>query len=137
MTASTHCARPGCGGAVAAWLTYDYRERTAWLDDAATSSEGDRWALCSGHTDGFRVPRGWTCRDRRRGPRAATAPARLVAPERAAEAALAPGVSGGPEAPPPQRAVAVGVRVEPRAKGHRRGPRRVGASVRRPRPLSP
>jgi hypothetical protein len=116
MTASTHCARPGCGGGVAAWLTYDYRERTAWLDDAETSSEGDRWALCSGHTEGFRVPRGWTCRDRRRGPRAATGPARLVAPERAAEvamaaepaeAALAPVVSGGPEAPPPQRAVAV------------------------------
>src|SRR5579859_1235185 len=115
MTASPHCARPGCGGGVAAWLTYDYRERTAWLDDTATSSQGDRWALCSGHTEGFRVPRGWTCRDRR-GPRAATGPARLVVSERAAgaadaahaaEAALAPGVSGGPEAPPPQRAVAV------------------------------
>lgn len=59
------CARPGCQGQTAAWLTYDYAGQRVWLDDAPTGAGGDQWALCSGHAGRLRVPRGWTRVDRR------------------------------------------------------------------------
>ena len=42
------CARPGCQGQTAAWLTYDYAGQRVWLDDLP-SPAGDQWALCAGH----------------------------------------------------------------------------------------
>jgi hypothetical protein len=65
MLASPGCARPGCGGVLAAWLTYDYGGRTVWLDSPDAEPDGTSLALCPAHADGLRVPRGWTCRDRR------------------------------------------------------------------------
>lgn len=58
------CARPGCHGLTAAWLTYDYAGQRAWLDDVP-SPDGDHWALCAGHASRLRAPRGWTQVDRR------------------------------------------------------------------------
>src|ERR1700737_4481326 len=101
MQGSPHCARPGCGGGVAAWLTYDYKVRTVWLDDLGGDFEGDRWALCATHASGLRVPRGWACRDRRPGQQPGPGLARLFAPE----GPDAP--SGGPGPTPAHRAIAV------------------------------
>jgi Protein of unknown function (DUF3499) len=73
MTTAGLCARPACGSPVAAWLTYDYAGRQVWLDDAGTNAGGSdgggsRWALCAGHAERMRVPRGWVFQDRRTGP---------------------------------------------------------------------
>ncbi|MGH9056574.1 MAG: DUF3499 family protein [Acidimicrobiales bacterium] len=59
------CARPGCQGATAAWLTYDYAGQRVWLDDAPCDGRGDQWALCAGHAGRLRAPQGWTQVDRR------------------------------------------------------------------------
>jgi hypothetical protein len=61
------CARPGCQGSTAAWLTYDYAGQQVWLDDAPSEAGGDQWALCSGHAGRLRAPQGWTQVDRRVG----------------------------------------------------------------------
>ena len=58
------CARPGCQGQTAAWLTYDYAGQRVWLDDVA-SPDGDQWALCASHASRLRAPQGWTQVDRR------------------------------------------------------------------------
>jgi hypothetical protein len=63
---SAVCARPGCQGPAAAWLTYDYDARRVWLDDGA-SDGGDRWALCGAHAARLRAPQGWSQIDRRVG----------------------------------------------------------------------
>ena len=65
MTGSAHCARPGCADAPVALLTYDYTERTAWLNDTGTIQAGSSWFLCIAHADSLRVPMGWTLDDRR------------------------------------------------------------------------
>ena len=49
MPGSPHCARPGCDGAVAAWLTYDYAASTVWLDDRDRPVGGSRLGLCPAH----------------------------------------------------------------------------------------
>jgi hypothetical protein len=61
----TLCARPGCAGAAAAWLTYDYAGQQVWLDDRPGALPGDQWGLCAAHAGRLRVPRGWTEVDRR------------------------------------------------------------------------
>lgn len=66
MLSSLLCARPGCGGVAAAWLTYDYGGRRVWLDDAPAAA-GDQWALCAEHARRLRPPRGWEQVDRRAG----------------------------------------------------------------------
>ncbi|MHB1535090.1 MAG: DUF3499 family protein [Acidimicrobiales bacterium] len=68
------CARPGCQGPTAAWLTYDYAARRVWLDDAPGAAGGDHWALCAAHAGRLRVPRGWAQVDRRVGPRSSGEP---------------------------------------------------------------
>src|SRR4051794_1344615 len=65
MSSPSHCARPGCTAAPVAVLTYDYSERTAWLDDVGGSPLGTTWLLCIAHAEGLRVPVGWTLEDRR------------------------------------------------------------------------
>jgi len=64
-----HCARPGCGGAATASLSYRYVDRLAWLDDLAADTEPSTHDLCTAHADGLRVPVGWTLEDRRSGTR--------------------------------------------------------------------
>jgi hypothetical protein len=64
------CARPGCQGPAAAWLTYAYGTRQVWLDDPGHRPgqvDGDRWALCAGHAARLKVPQGWSQVDRRTG----------------------------------------------------------------------
>ena len=58
------CARPGCQGQTAAWLTYDYAGQRVWLDDLP-SDGGDQWGLCAAHAGRLRAPQGWTQVDRR------------------------------------------------------------------------
>jgi hypothetical protein len=65
MTSPTHCARPGCTAPPVAVLTYDYLQRTAWLDDVGGDPSGTTWLLCITHAEGLRVPVGWTLEDRR------------------------------------------------------------------------
>lgn len=62
------CARPGCQGRTAAWLTYDYSAQRVWLDDEPSPHGGDEWALCSRHAAQLRAPRGWIQMDRRVAP---------------------------------------------------------------------
>jgi hypothetical protein len=61
------CARPGCGAVAAATLSYRYATRTAWIDDLTATPDPAGHDLCPAHADGLRVPRGWTCEDRRAG----------------------------------------------------------------------
>jgi len=65
MSASSHCARPGCGGSAAASLTYDYASRTVWLDHPGDGPEGG-WGMCAAHAETLTVPVGWALTDRRR-----------------------------------------------------------------------
>lgn len=70
MAAQPVCARPGCGGAAAAWLSYDYAHQRVWLDDPGVNPAGHHSALCASHAGRLRPPRGWTCQDRRSPPAA-------------------------------------------------------------------
>jgi len=65
MKSSRFCARPGCQGPVAAWLTYDYGRQRVWLDDVPDADGGDHWALCGAHAARLRAPQGWSQVDRR------------------------------------------------------------------------
>ena len=65
MTSPSHCARPGCTSAPVAVLTYDYAQRTAWLDDVGGAPLGTTWLLCITHADSLSVPVGWELEDRR------------------------------------------------------------------------
>jgi hypothetical protein len=58
------CARPDCARAAAASLSYDYRARTAWLDDGPADGPSHQ-DLCEGHAARLRVPSGWQLVDRR------------------------------------------------------------------------
>jgi hypothetical protein len=61
------CARPGCGDAAAATLSYHYASRTVWLDDEAPEAEPSTYDLCRRHAAGMTVPNGWRLDDRRSG----------------------------------------------------------------------
>ena len=58
------CARPGCAGEPAAYLTYDYAGQRVWLDDAAQAT-GNQWGMCADHASRLRPPEGWVLLDRR------------------------------------------------------------------------
>ena len=83
MSGNRHCARPGCSGAVAALLSYDYAGQRIWLDDPGAESGGHHSALCAAHASRLRAPKGWSCQDRRthRPPAAFLVPSPAVAPE--------------------------------------------------------
>ena len=66
-----HCARPGCSRAAEFSLTYDYKARSAWLDDLTPETHPSVYDLCSQHADHLRVPNGWQRHDRRAQARAA------------------------------------------------------------------
>lgn len=59
------CARPGCGEAAAATLSYDYASATVWLDALTIEGHPMTHDLCRRHGAGTRVPRGWELVDRR------------------------------------------------------------------------
>lgn len=76
------CARPGCGEAAAATLSFQYATSTAWLDDVG-AKEPHTIDLCERHADRLAAPKGWTRHDRR----AATLRRIAAAPAAAASAA--------------------------------------------------
>ena len=60
------CARPGCQGQTAAWLTYDYAGQRVWLDDAPSARRGTSGrcapatpAACGPRRAGRRWTAGW------------------------------------------------------------------------------
>lgn len=67
MSRGTTCARPGCRGEAASWLTYDYAGQRVWLDGEPDLTGGDQWGLCDDHASRLRSPRGWSLIDRRLG----------------------------------------------------------------------
>lgn len=64
MSRTPRCARPGCGAAADATLSYDYASRTVWLDPTDRGVEGG-WFLCPTHASNMRAPVGWAVDDRR------------------------------------------------------------------------
>ncbi len=75
------CARPGCGEAATATLSFQYATSTVWLDDVG-AKEPHTIDLCARHADRTAPPKGWTGHDRR----AATVRARSTASELRAQA---------------------------------------------------
>jgi hypothetical protein len=59
------CARPACGAAASASLTFQYANRRVWLDDLALDPEPSMIELCTFHADRISVPVGWSGEDRR------------------------------------------------------------------------
>ncbi len=66
------CARPGCGDAASATLSFQYATSTVWLDDLG-AKEPHTIDLCVRHADRLAAPKGWTGHDRRAGSRPTTA----------------------------------------------------------------
>jgi len=58
------CARPGCGEAASATLSFQYATSTVWLDDLG-GKEPHTIDLCGRHADRLAAPKGWTGHDRR------------------------------------------------------------------------
>lgn len=61
---SASCSRPGCQGAPAATLTYDYAGRVATVDHLAPPHPM-QYDLCERHAERLSVPNGWDLVDRR------------------------------------------------------------------------
>jgi hypothetical protein len=62
---SRTCAKPGCNTSATSTLTYDYANRTAWLERLGVEAHPMRYDLCTEHANGLRVPQGWALQDRR------------------------------------------------------------------------
>lgn len=63
------CSKPGCQGAAAAVLSYDYSSRSAVLDDPQTGMVDPHiYVLCARCADKLSPPRGWDLDDRREKP---------------------------------------------------------------------
>lgn len=62
---SRTCAKPGCNSSASATLTYDYANRTAWLERLDVEAHPMRYDLCAEHASTLRVPQGWALQDRR------------------------------------------------------------------------
>jgi Protein of unknown function (DUF3499) len=75
------CARPGCREAAAATMTYEYRERTAWIDGLSEPGSGG-YDLCAVHAETLRVPHGWQRYDLRLPTLPGFEPAAMVATAR-------------------------------------------------------
>jgi hypothetical protein len=59
------CSRPACAAPASATMSYDYRARSAWLDDLTPTAEPNGYDLCLPHAERLGVPVGWSCTDRR------------------------------------------------------------------------
>ncbi|MEZ5320801.1 MAG: DUF3499 family protein [Microthrixaceae bacterium] len=78
------CARPQCAASATATLSYNYGERTVWIEALVREPHPMVHDLCEEHAATLRVPRGWTEIDLRTGERpsaSASAPASPVLPE--------------------------------------------------------
>jgi hypothetical protein len=62
---SRTCAKPGCHTSATATLTYDYGNRTAWIERLNDEPHPMRYDLCADHAESLRVPQGWERRDQR------------------------------------------------------------------------
>jgi hypothetical protein len=62
---SRSCARPECNTQASATLTYDYANRSAWLERLSTEDHPMTHDLCDRHASSLSVPRGWHLADRR------------------------------------------------------------------------
>jgi hypothetical protein len=62
---SRTCAKPGCSVSASATLTYDYANRTAWVEPLGSDAHPMQYDLCTNHADTLRVPNGWALQDRR------------------------------------------------------------------------
>jgi hypothetical protein len=63
------CSKPGCQGAAAAVLSYDYSSRLAVLDDPRDQMvDPHLYVLCASCADRLSPPRGWDLTDRRAEP---------------------------------------------------------------------
>jgi hypothetical protein len=62
---SRSCARPDCNQQATATLTYDYVNRSAWLDRLSPEDNPMTHDLCDRHASSLSVPRGWRLDDRR------------------------------------------------------------------------
>ena len=63
---SRHCAKPGCNTLAHATLTYDYGNRTAWVERLTEEDHPMSYDLCERHANGLSVPKGWRLEDRRK-----------------------------------------------------------------------
>lgn len=63
------CSKPGCRGAAAAVLSYDYASKTAALVDPGDAvADPHLYVLCSACADKLTPPRGWLLQDEREKP---------------------------------------------------------------------
>jgi hypothetical protein len=62
---SRTCAKPGCNTSATSTLTYDYANRTAWVERLDAEAHPMRYDLCTDHANALRVPQGWVLQDRR------------------------------------------------------------------------
>ncbi len=59
------CARPGCSLPAVATLSYDYADRTVWLEPRHVDAHPANHDLCSRHAHRLSAPNGWRLEDRR------------------------------------------------------------------------
>jgi hypothetical protein len=59
------CARPGCHEVASTTLSYDYSNRSVWLESLTEEPHPMVHDLCDRHGDTLSVPRGWLLRDQR------------------------------------------------------------------------
>ena len=60
-----HCSRPTCAEPATATLTYQYADRSVWLDFLSDERDPHAYDLCRRHADRLRAPSGWAIVDRR------------------------------------------------------------------------
>ncbi len=62
------CARPGCDEVASATMTYDYGDRSTWIDTLDPDASPAGYDLCDHHAERLGVPSGWSRTDRRQPP---------------------------------------------------------------------
>lgn len=62
------CARNGCGHVAIATLSYNYAQRSVWIEHASTEGHPSTYDLCSDHAEQLSVPLGWDLTDVRARP---------------------------------------------------------------------
>lgn len=65
---SRQCARNGCGRPAVATLSYNYAQRSVWIEHATPEAHPSTYDLCQHHADHLSVPRGWHLTDARERP---------------------------------------------------------------------
>lgn len=61
------CARTGCAGSAAATLSFNYQQRTVWIERRSDEPHPSTYDLCADHAERISVPVGWSltdCRER-------------------------------------------------------------------------